>query len=133
MPLRPRAGRADPGLVVAQPVLVISLTLGLMAAKFLAMWAVGVVFRQGRRDASTVAVSLAQGGEFAFVLFQFAVTEGALDADSAFRLGALDELFEHMSRTVSQATQRVVGRALTGEDHERLIREALQEFASKKA
>ncbi len=49
------------------------------------------------------------------------------------RDAALDELFDHMSRSVSQATQKVVGRSLTDADHERLIREALQEFSSRKA
>jgi monovalent cation:proton antiporter-2 (CPA2) family protein len=61
----------DLGLVAAQPVMVISLTLALMAAKFLAMWGVGMAFRRSRRDAATIAVSLAQGGEFAFVLLGF--------------------------------------------------------------
>jgi monovalent cation:proton antiporter-2 (CPA2) family protein len=61
----------DLGLVAAQPVLVISLTLALMTAKFLAMWGVGMAFRRSRRDAATIAVSLAQGGEFAFVLLGF--------------------------------------------------------------
>lgn len=46
---------------------------------------------------------------------------------------ALDELFDQMSGTVAKATQQVVGRSLTGADHERLIREALQEFSSRKA
>lgn len=45
---------------------------------------------------------------------------------------ALDELFDQMSGTVAKATQQVVGRSLTGADHERLIREALQEFSSRK-
>lgn len=71
------------GLIVAQPVLVISLTLGLMALKFLAMWAVGLVFRRSRKDAATIAVSLAQGGEFAFVLIAFVVTARVLTADQA--------------------------------------------------
>src|SRR6185295_8518910 len=48
------------GLMGAQPVLIISLTVGLMLLKFAAMWAVGLLFRQGRRDGMTVAVSLAQ-------------------------------------------------------------------------
>jgi F-type H+-transporting ATPase subunit b len=46
---------------------------------------------------------------------------------------ALDELFDQMSGTVTKATQQVVGRSLSGADHERLIREALQEFSSRKA
>jgi glutathione-regulated potassium-efflux system ancillary protein KefC/glutathione-regulated potassium-efflux system protein KefB len=59
------------GLVASKPVLVVSLTLGLMALKALAMWGVGLAFRRSRRDAATIAVSLAQGGEFAFVLLGF--------------------------------------------------------------
>jgi monovalent cation:proton antiporter-2 (CPA2) family protein len=61
----------DLGLVAARPVLVISLTVALMATKFLAMGVVGMSFRRSRRDAATIAVSLAQGGEFAFVLLGF--------------------------------------------------------------
>jgi monovalent cation:proton antiporter-2 (CPA2) family protein len=73
----------DLGLVAAQPVLVVSLTLGLMAAKFLAMWGVGLAFRRNRRDAATVAVSLAQGGEFAFVLLGFVLAARVLAPDQA--------------------------------------------------
>ena len=71
------------GLVLAQPVLVVSLTLGLMVAKFLAMWLVGLAFGRNRRDAATVAVSLAQGGEFAFVLIGFVVASRVLTAEQA--------------------------------------------------
>jgi glutathione-regulated potassium-efflux system ancillary protein KefC len=39
-----------------------------MALKFAAMFAVGLALKRERREAATVAVSLAQGGEFAFVL-----------------------------------------------------------------
>lgn len=73
----------DLGLVAARPVLVISLTLALMAAKFLAMWAVGMAFRRSRRDAATIAVSLAQGGEFAFVLLGFVAGANVLTAGDA--------------------------------------------------
>ncbi|MCY2962958.1 MAG: F0F1 ATP synthase subunit B [Planctomycetota bacterium] len=45
---------------------------------------------------------------------------------------ALDELFDHMSKSVDLATQQVVGRSLSGADHDRLIRESLQEFASRR-
>lgn len=71
------------GLVMAQPVLVVSLTLGLMVVKFLAMWAMGLAFRRSRRDAATIAVSLAQGGEFAFVLIGFVLTASVLSAEQA--------------------------------------------------
>ena len=71
------------GLVMAQPVLVVSLTLGLMVAKFVAMWAMGLAFRRSRRDAATIAVSLAQGGEFAFVLIGFVLAASVLSAEQA--------------------------------------------------
>lgn len=45
---------------------------------------------------------------------------------------AMDELFNHMARSVSQATEQVIGRALTGADNDRLIEEALSTFAQRK-
>jgi len=45
---------------------------------------------------------------------------------------ALDNLFDHMARCVNQATEQVIGRALTGADNERLIDEALSGFAQRK-
>ncbi|WP_293901429.1 monovalent cation:proton antiporter-2 (CPA2) family protein [Phenylobacterium sp.] len=71
------------GLIIARPVLIVSLTLGLIVLKALAMWGVGLAFRSNRRDAATVAVSLAQGGEFAFVLLTFAVGARVLDPAQA--------------------------------------------------
>lgn len=41
---------------------------------------------------------------------------------------ALAELFEFVSSHVLQATERVLQRQLTGDDHERLVREALAEL-----
>lgn len=82
----------DLDLIAAQPVLVFSLTLALMAAKFLAMWSVAMAFDRSRRDAATIAVSLAQGGEFCFVLLTFvagAQVLGAADAALATAVVAL--------------------------------------------
>lgn len=45
---------------------------------------------------------------------------------------ALDELFAHMSQRIVEATESVVGRSLTGSDHERLIQEALTGFAQRR-
>ena len=71
------------GLIAAQPVLVISLAIGLMGLKFLAMWGVGVAFRHSRREAATIAVSLAQGGEFAFVLLGFVQQAHVMGSEQA--------------------------------------------------
>jgi F-type H+-transporting ATPase subunit b len=45
---------------------------------------------------------------------------------------ALDELFDHMGRSVRKATETVIGRSLTGADNDRLIEEALSGFAKRK-
>ncbi len=72
----------DLGLVAQRPVTILSLTVGLMAVKFLAMWGVAVLARRSRRDAATIAVSLAQGGEFAFVLLGFVAAARVLTPET---------------------------------------------------
>jgi glutathione-regulated potassium-efflux system ancillary protein KefC/glutathione-regulated potassium-efflux system protein KefB len=63
----------DLKLVAANPWLVAGLVGGLMALKALAMYGAARLFRTPSREAATVGVALAQGGEFAFVLLGFAV------------------------------------------------------------
>lgn len=46
---------------------------------------------------------------------------------------ALDELFGQMTKVVWTATEHVVGRTLTGGDHERLISEAVSSVSAKKS
>jgi voltage-gated potassium channel Kch len=59
--------------VASRPLLVAGLMLGLIALKILAMYGAARLFRTPAREAATVGVALAQGGEFAFVLLGFAV------------------------------------------------------------
>jgi monovalent cation:proton antiporter-2 (CPA2) family protein len=63
----------DVGMVAAQPLLIVGLTLGLIAVKAGVMYVAGRLFGRDNRTAMTTAVSLAQGGEFAFVLLGFAL------------------------------------------------------------
>lgn len=77
----------DFGLIARQPALILSLAVALMVLKFLAMWGVGLAFRRGGRESATVAVSLAQGGEFAFVLFGF-VTQARVMPPGVAAIGA---------------------------------------------
>ncbi len=65
-------------LVADPPGVLIGAAVALMVLKFAAMFVVGLIFRKSRRDAATIAVSLAQGGEFAFVLFGFSAGAGVL-------------------------------------------------------
>jgi monovalent cation:proton antiporter-2 (CPA2) family protein len=62
----------DFSLVAAKPLLILALVLGLVVAKFLVLLTVGKFFRLNLADNLMFAFMLAQGGEFAFLLFSFA-------------------------------------------------------------
>jgi glutathione-regulated potassium-efflux system ancillary protein KefC/glutathione-regulated potassium-efflux system protein KefB len=70
----------DFALLIAQPVLILGLAVLLIAVKAAVLFGVTRAFGRGRADATMVSLMLAQGGEFAFVLFAFAQGEGVLPA-----------------------------------------------------
>jgi monovalent cation:proton antiporter-2 (CPA2) family protein len=63
----------DFGLLGRMPVLLLGIVVGFMAVKLAVLWLLAGVFRMPRADASRFSFSLAQGGEFAFVLVAFAL------------------------------------------------------------
>lgn len=67
-------------LFMTQPWLILGLALGLIVVKAAVLYGVQRLFRQDRAESVTVALALAQGGEFAFVLCAFAQGEGVLPA-----------------------------------------------------
>jgi glutathione-regulated potassium-efflux system ancillary protein KefC/glutathione-regulated potassium-efflux system protein KefB len=77
-------------LLLAQPGLVIGLAIGLVAVKALVLWLLAGPFGLRGPDRLLYALGLAQGGEFAFVLLAFAVTNGVVaSADSAVLIAAV--------------------------------------------
>jgi monovalent cation:H+ antiporter-2, CPA2 family len=60
------------------PMTVIGLTLALLLIKAAILFGIAVLFRIRGRDRFLFSLSLAQGGEFAFLLVSFARTEGVL-------------------------------------------------------
>jgi monovalent cation:proton antiporter-2 (CPA2) family protein len=70
-------------LLLERPVLIASLVIGLLAIKAFLLWGLARIGRIPARHASPLAVSLAQGGEFGFVLFALAVTYGVMDRNLA--------------------------------------------------
>jgi F-type H+-transporting ATPase subunit b len=62
-----------------------------------------------------------------------ATTQRALAEIEQARTTALTELFEMVSKTVSGATEKVIGRSLSPEDHDRLVRESLAGLTNLKA
>ncbi|PRY94757.1 Kef-type potassium/proton antiporter (CPA2 family) [Hasllibacter halocynthiae] len=68
----------DFGLIAAAPMTLLSLTLGLMALKAAILLGLALAFGLGGRDRALFTLSLAQAGEFGFVLVAFARGQGAL-------------------------------------------------------
>ena len=68
----------DFGVVLRQPALLFALLLGLLALKALALWSIAPRLGIATRERWLFAALLAQGGEFAFVVFGVARTTGVL-------------------------------------------------------
>jgi glutathione-regulated potassium-efflux system protein KefB len=78
----------DLGLILRAWPTLLALVVGFMVLKTLATYVVARIFRSGRADALRLALMLAQGGEFAFVLFTTAVDFRIFDAETGALLTA---------------------------------------------
>ncbi len=65
-------------LLVQQPLLILGLVIGLAVVKFAVLFGLGRLFRMEMSQNLLFAFALAQGGEFAFVLFSFALQNNVL-------------------------------------------------------
>jgi voltage-gated potassium channel Kch len=70
----------DFGLIARQPGFIALLVSALVVTKWLVLLVLGRVFKMGLDQNLLFAFSLAQGGEFAFVLFSFSVQNGVVSA-----------------------------------------------------
>jgi glutathione-regulated potassium-efflux system protein KefB len=73
----------DFSLLWQEPLLISALVLGLMAIKLVVLRLIGRVFRFAPSENWLFSCSLAQGGEFAFVLASFAVSSRVLGSETA--------------------------------------------------
>ena len=76
----------DLQMMLAEPVRIVGLVLGLMALKFVVLLVLGRVFKLQLADNLMFSVLLAQGGEFAFLLVSFALQSHALNFETANQL-----------------------------------------------
>ena len=76
-------------LLVQQPLLILGLVIALAIAKFGVLFALGRFFRLEMSQSLLFAFALAQGGEFAFVLFSFATQAQVLSPAIAALLVAV--------------------------------------------
>ncbi|MCK8491297.1 monovalent cation:proton antiporter-2 (CPA2) family protein [Spirosoma sp. RP8] len=68
-------------LVMANPGLILSLVLGIMACKLIVLFLLGKSFSLSNNQNSIFSFGLSQVGEFAFVLFSFSLQEGILSKE----------------------------------------------------
>ncbi len=66
-------------VLFGQPGTILGLTFGLIFVKWLVLFGIGKVFKMPGRDAMLFRLSLAQAGEFGFVLISFAIQQSVLD------------------------------------------------------
>lgn len=79
----------DLAIVHAHLGIVLASVAALMAVKGLGVYAIARLFASSRADAGDRAVLMAQGGEFAFVLFAAATSDGVIDAATNANLTAI--------------------------------------------
>lgn len=97
----------DFALVLRQPLLLVGIVLGLMTLKFLVMFGLALIGGATTRAATAVAVALAQGGEFAFVLLTFTVGAGVIEPQLAALLTAAVALSMALSPLAMAGYERI--------------------------
>ncbi len=74
------------GLLLAQPMKILGLTLGVLVIKGAVLFGLAILFNIRGKDRWLFTLGLAQAGEFGFVLISFSLQQGVLDQGLAQRL-----------------------------------------------
>ena len=98
----------DFGVLAGSPAFILLCVVGLMVVKFVILLLVGRIARLDLPDNLLFAGLLSQAGEFGFVLFQFARTEGVMSAGTATQLAAIVALTMALTPLVLLVYDRVV-------------------------
>ena len=98
----------DFGLILDRPGLIGALVGALLAVKFLVLFVLGRLFRMGLDQNLLFAFALAQGGEFAFVLFSFATQQGVIEPAVASPLVAVVALSMAVTPLFMLANEKLV-------------------------
>jgi glutathione-regulated potassium-efflux system ancillary protein KefC len=99
------------GLLAAQPVLILGLVVMLIIVKAGVMFGVAKLFGNRSGDAALMGLGLAQGGEFAFVLFAFAGSAGVIPPSATAPLTVVVALSMAITPLLLMAGQYVMTRA----------------------
>ncbi|MEM6883524.1 MAG: monovalent cation:proton antiporter-2 (CPA2) family protein [Verrucomicrobiota bacterium] len=106
-------------LIGNEIVLIAGITAALIGIKAAILFGTGHVFKMEKKDRSFFAVALAQGGEFAFVLFQFSKTNGVLDSGTIDPLISAVAISMFLAPLLFLAYDRISSKGNSEADNER--------------
>ena len=106
---------ADLMLLLLEPLTIVSFTLGLIVIKALLLVPLGRVYGLTTRDSVKLGLILAQGGEFAFVMFTLGVAEGLLTSEVTGTLILAITLSMAATPLLYLANEKLSGRFMPGE------------------
>lgn len=104
-------------VLLGAPLMIIGMMIGLVAVKFGVLVVLATVFKMNMSNRLLFAILLAQGGEFAFVLLQFALGAGAISPQVADPLNVTVALSMVMTPLLVLAFDKLIApRLLTSDD-----------------
>jgi CPA2 family monovalent cation:H+ antiporter-2/glutathione-regulated potassium-efflux system protein KefB len=98
----------DFALIVTQPLVIAGLVIGIIAVKFVALFALARLFGRSLDQSLLLAFALPQVGEFAFVLFSFANQQNVLDTGVTAPLVAAVALSMALTPLLLIVNERVI-------------------------
>ncbi|MFW2365146.1 MAG: monovalent cation:proton antiporter-2 (CPA2) family protein [Desulforhopalus sp.] len=107
-------------LIGEKILLIAGLTAGLITIKWFVLVSTGLIFRMARKERSLFGIALAQGGEFAFVLFQFSKTNGVLPDQTIEPLISAVAISMFLAPLLFLAHDKFIGKAKGDEGVERV-------------
>jgi len=98
----------DFNIVLDNPLLITELVIGLILLKFIVLFLIGKVFKMSLDNNFLLAFSLAQGGEFAFVLFSFGISNQVIDPNTANLLIAVVALTMGLTPLIMLMNEKLI-------------------------
>ena len=105
----------DFGTLMQNPMTIFALLVGLITVKFTILFLIAKAAKMENISASLFAILLAQGGEFAFVLSQFALTANAMTQETATMMNAVVALSMATTPLLLLLFDKVVARKINSQ------------------
>lgn len=106
----------DFNLITGQPLLIAELVMALILIKLMVLFVIGKIFRMEIQNNLLFTFALAQGGEFAFVLFSFALQNNVLDVSLTNPLIAAVAVTMALTPLLILINEKLLRRLFSGKD-----------------